>query len=59
MFELVMEKSEELKNVWLQAWCAVARAENCYDSESATRWADEAVKAYKERFAPLYENLDN
>jgi hypothetical protein len=36
--------------VWLKAWCSVANAFNCESIEAATRWADGALKDYKQRF---------
>lgn len=38
------------RQVWLAAWLTVARAENSYSSDAATRWADACLKAYNDRF---------
>ena len=48
-----LQPTEQLNNreaVWLHAWTAVARADNSYESNVATRWADECLKAFDLRF---------
>lgn len=40
------------ERVWYQAWNAVAGVFNCTNAATATRWADEALKAFDARFRP-------
>ncbi len=44
--------AHELKRreVWVAAWTATAQASNCSSSNVATRWADECLKQYDDRF---------
>lgn len=37
-------------DVWLTAWCAVASCWNTKDLDCPARWADRALKQYRERF---------
>ena len=36
--------------VWLDAWCAVASSDNCYETYAAIRWADRCLKDFRKRF---------
>lgn len=47
--------------VWLQAWSSVANAINCTDSSLATKWADDCLKAFDERFdgRPTCKPIEN
>lgn len=38
------------KKCWIEAWANVAGAHNCTDDKTATKWADEALKQFDERF---------
>jgi hypothetical protein len=38
------------KKLWIKAWVATANAIDCKDHETATRYADAALKAFDERF---------
>ena len=38
------------KDLWIKAWCATANANDCKHTYTATRYADEALKAFDERF---------
>lgn len=38
------------QEVWMRAWAGVASAPNCYSPDSATKWADKCLEAYKRRF---------
>lgn len=38
------------QEVWVRAWSGVASAPNCYSPDSATKWADKCLEAYKHRF---------
>lgn len=46
--EIILEKQR--RQCWIDAWCATASAWNCKDPESATRWADKALKEFDNRF---------
>ena len=43
-------KEKQRRECWINAWCAVASAFNCKLPKDATRWADEALKEFDERF---------
>lgn len=43
---------EKRHNVWLQAWSAVANANDCKSSSTATAWADRALNDFDQRFKP-------
>lgn len=43
-------RQQELRKVWLSAWCATASAANCSSKETAANWADMCVAHYKARF---------
>jgi len=50
---IAIEKDEHeaaRKQLWISAWAGVASAFNCKEPESATKWADAALKAFDERF---------
>jgi len=51
------EHEVKRKEIWIGAWIGVANAVNCRYSSSATKWADEALKAFDERFEK--PNSDN
>ena len=38
------------KDLWIKAWCATANANDCKHTHTATKYADEALKAFDERF---------
>lgn len=46
--EMILEKQR--RECWLKAWAATASAISCPKYETATKWADEALKAFDERF---------
>lgn len=43
-------KEKERKDCWVKAWCSVASAFNCKEPKDATKWANEALKAFDEKF---------
>lgn len=46
----LIEHQNKRKEMWIQAWAAVASAFNCHDSQTATKWADNALKDFDIRF---------
>jgi hypothetical protein len=44
----VITPSEQ--EVWLRAWSQVASAINCHEPSDATRWADNCLADFRERF---------
>lgn len=38
------------ESVWVQAWIAVANANDCKSPDIATKYADACLKAFDERF---------
>jgi hypothetical protein len=50
-YEYAKVKHEETrKQVWLHAWANTASAVTCNKKETATAWADYALKTFDERF---------
>jgi hypothetical protein len=47
------------QQVWIQAWCAVANANDCKENEVATTWADKALKAFDARFGNEKQPADS
>lgn len=47
-----MNNLSRREQVWLTAWAAVARAENCRESSSAKVWADKCLEAFDATFPP-------
>lgn len=43
--------TEQRKNLWSNAWVHTASASDCKSYQTASKWADEALKAFDERFA--------
>lgn len=50
MSNLIKEHNDKRKDLWIKAWCATANANDCKHTHTATRYADEALKAFDERF---------
>ncbi len=48
--------NEQRKQLWIKAWCATANANDCKEPNTATRYADEALKAFDERFSQSKKN---
>jgi hypothetical protein len=44
--DLTIEKLQELKDVWLHAWCVAVQSHSIKDSEFAAVWADASVETY-------------
>jgi hypothetical protein len=44
--DLTIENLQELKDVWLHAWCVALQSHSIKDSESAAVWADASVETY-------------
>lgn len=42
--------NEQRKSLWSSAWIQTANASDCKSTDTATRWADAALKAFDERF---------
>lgn len=38
------------KEIWMNAWCATANANDCKTSGVATAWADRALEDFDKRF---------
>ena len=55
MEDLILEKQR--RECWLQAWASVAGSPFCKETKAATRWADEALKAFDERFKKEVPNV--
>lgn len=52
-----MQKSAEqlkLEDLWIKAWCAVAGDGSDKSAHIATRYADQAVSDFKDRFPPVF-----
>jgi hypothetical protein len=45
-----LSHKEQRKNLWANAWVHTASASDCKSYNTATKWADEALKAFDERF---------
>jgi len=45
-----MTLQETRMKVWADAWCSTANAITCSKPEAATKWADQALKDFDERF---------
>lgn len=45
-----LSHNEQRKQLWSNAWCATANANDCKRPSTATMYADEALKAFDERF---------
>lgn len=43
---------EKRQTVWIQVWGAVANANDCKNSATATVWADKALADFDQRFKP-------
>jgi hypothetical protein len=50
MSNTIKEHDEKRKDLWIKAWCATANANDCKHTSTATRYADEALKAFDDRF---------
>lgn len=51
MIDLTKVKEMSVREiVWLEAWIATARADNCNDKTVPTVWADRCLKDFDERF---------
>lgn len=44
--ELTVEKLQELKEVWLNAWCVATQSRSIRDTELAAIYADASVQNY-------------
>ena len=55
--EKTFKQEHELirQQFWANAWCAVANANDCKESVSATNWANRALKDFDAKFDPLRE----
>lgn len=47
---IIQLHEEQRKQLWIKAWCATANTNDCKYTSTATRYADEALKAFDERF---------
>lgn len=47
---MIASKMSVRESVWLEAWCATASATNCTNVDSPTRYADECLSKFDERF---------
>jgi hypothetical protein len=45
-----LSHKEQRINLWANAWVHTASASDCKSFNTATKWADEALKAFDERF---------
>lgn len=45
-----LSHKEQRKNLWANAWVHTASASDCKNCNTATQWADEALKAFDDRF---------
>ena len=50
MSNIVQSHQEQRKQLWIEAWCSVANANDCKRKSVPTRWADKALKDFDERF---------
>ncbi len=48
--ENLINHNAQRKEVWIKAWCSCASAWNCKNTETADRWADDALKSFDSRF---------
>lgn len=55
---MTSEQREKQGEVWLQAWLAVATATNCLKPEAATKWADQCLLDWVDRFQVEEEPID-
>ena len=44
--------NEQRKQLWISAWCASIRHEQCRSANMATVMADQSLRAFDERFEP-------
>ena len=57
--DFVFQHEEVRKKLWCDAWVSTANANDCKSTDSATRWADDALKEFDARFpAPKQEPDD-
>lgn len=50
MSKEALSHEEQRKYLWVNAWISTANSPDCKKSNIATKWADEALKAFDERF---------
>ena len=43
------------QQLWVNAWCSVANANDCKEAASATNWANKALQDFDKKFEPLRE----
>lgn len=55
--DIIFEKQR--RQLWIDAWCAVASAWNCKEPIAATSWADKALKEFDNRFNKKTELKEN
>jgi hypothetical protein len=46
----IVKRNNERKDIWFRAWCVVAADCNVPTKNIPSAWADDALKAYDERF---------
>ncbi len=47
----VLSRNDIREKLWMDVWCATTSVNNCIDSNTPTRYADAALKAFDERFS--------
>jgi len=47
---LLIQHEEVRRQLWCNAWLSLSNAVNCLRPESATNWADAALKDFDKRF---------
>lgn len=45
------------QEIWIRAWCSVARSSNCNKKSSPVIWADDCLEKFDERF-PIPPNSE-
>ena len=48
--KVYQNKQKVFQDVWIKAWCDVARSDNCTSMDSPTKWADTCLEDFKKRF---------
>ena len=46
------------QKVWVNAWCSVARANDCKSHETAASWADNCLRAFRAKFGDSVYKLE-
>jgi len=48
--QLNKEFESQCKQVWIEAWVRTAQSDNCVNLSTPTKYADECLAKFKERF---------